>query len=989
MATGDDDIARLFVPPEVRQVLAADVATAEHRPVSVAFVMVPGIDRLTERGNEAELIEVLVRAATVADDSVREFGVCWTASDIAPDGFKLLFFAGAPNASEDDAGRILRTAAAFTDRCGDLGVRVGVNTGLAFAADIGHPRRRTFAIIGDTVNLAARLMGKSPPGGALVAPSTIEASRTSWVTADPVELTLKGKRRPVVALPLTGVGTNRARTSACPLVGRRAELHQLLAAASSVGSIGTSVGVVGDAGIGKSHLVEELGTAAEQQGVMVQRFAGSMFAGGPGLVESFTNDGETGTEPIDGDVEATIARRDRRHADLVERLVAADEPRVLIVEDTQWLDESSRLFLMQLLAARHSLRWMIVSTRRPGSEPVPVDAELELPAMELEDLLEISAPAAGSGWLRDDLERLAAQVDGNPLYFSEGVRLAPGATRLAASRGNELLAQRLDTLEPTSRRVARALAVIGRPVPRDVLITVSGSGPLRLDMFDGLVEARDELWWFAAEPLVDIARAGTATRLRRSVHEATAEIFEALQDELRVTPKELAVHHAGAGHRAQTWTWARRAAASMRAAGAIREATEMLQLALSGIEEAPADEVDSTVIELGELLVVLGQFDEADRLLRDTWRSVGRSTPPPWALLGRARAAEQAGRFTAADRFLARMATDPAATEIDTIDRLLLSGLVSHRRGRRSAAIAACNQALAAARRCGDDRRRAQAHLQLELIRWAQGHPNAARHESCAELLFRRTGDDRGLGVLLLNRGVNHLNEGPWDQALADCREAEEVLDRAGYLIDAALAAMNAGVVLIRQGRADVALARADHIAMVYNGLGWPEGLAYLNVSSGAGYAQLGRLDEAFACLDAAELVFESTNNFEFLGETRKQRALAMLLDRRSNDALAQVEQIDPAWFELDPALEVGVSWLRGHALMQLGDVETARSSLGNAWDIANGRGLVYDAAMTAWSLEMCAALRRDPVEAGRWRTIRAAGFEALRVSPDLPGLPV
>ena len=165
--------ALTFVPPQVRPIIAADVTTAEHRRVTVAFVNVPGTDRLSGVAGERALIEMLDVVQQAADRAVTEFEVCWSATDIAPNGFKLLFFAGAPVAMEDDAGRLLRTALLIAEDCSEFGVRIGVSTGLAFAAEVGNPQRRTFAIIGDTVNLAARLTGAAATDRPLASTATV------------------------------------------------------------------------------------------------------------------------------------------------------------------------------------------------------------------------------------------------------------------------------------------------------------------------------------------------------------------------------------------------------------------------------------------------------------------------------------------------------------------------------------------------------------------------------------------------------------------------------------------------------------------------------------------------------------------------------------------------------------------------------------------------------------------------------------------------
>lgn len=993
LATADPAGALAFVPPEVRPIVLAEVTTAEHRPITVTFVNIPGTDALAGHDRQHELGALLDRVERAAERAVAEFGVCWSATDIGPDGFKLLFFAGAPLALEDDAGRIIRTALLIAHECRDLHPRIGVNSGLAFAANVGHPHRRTFAIIGDTVNLAARLMGKAAPGRPLVAPATVRASRSWWRTGPEITLMVKGKRHPVAGCEVLGEDDDGGAADVlAPIVGRGHELARLMALLERSGREGASIEVVGAPGLGKTHLVRHLQAAASARRMR------TIIAAATSVRSRTPHAALVGALPMLGDdrddeglsVDDLVARRDRFHADVVAGLIQAREPTLLVVEDAQWLDEASRSFLGQLLAALHELPWTIVVTRRPDAPPLPTRETLALGPLALDELLEIASPTEGAGWLDVDLDRLARSIDGNPMYFAEALRLPRGSgSMVAGRRTTELLSERLDQVPPGPRRALRALAVVGRPVSLDLLSLAAGQDCRGLAReHRGLLAETADGWWFVHEPMIDTAGAGLARREQRSVHANTAAMFQLRREELGITAAELAIHHFHGGNEEAAWVWCLHAARDARAAGALREAAELLGLAIAVIEAAgnPA-EAERVVLELGELDIALGRYEHADALLRNSWART-HSVAPVRALLGRARAAEQSGRFVAARRFLRRAQLDPRCAPGDRVDALLLLALVLHRQGRSAAAIDSCREALIGAKQLGDDRRRAQAHLQLEMVRWAQGHRHASRHESCAEALFRRVGDQRGLGFLLLNRGVNRLNEGPWHLALADCGEAQNVLDRAGYLIDADLAAMNAGVVLVRQGRAQEALARSHHIARTFRGLGWPEGIAYLDLTVAAAHGQRGNLVEALARLERSERVFVGTRNLEFLGETRRQRALCLLYGRRPAEARQALDEIDPAWFELDPVLELGVSWLGGHAALQQRDLDRAGALLHQAFDFADRRRLLYDLARTAWSLEAWAELAASP-EGTQWRSRRIEIFRELEVTEALPALPV
>ena len=97
-------------------------------------------------------------------EAVDELDVCFLGSDVDADGGKLILAAGVPRAVGDDEERMLLALRRIADGERRLPVRIGVNHGPVFAGDIGPPYRRTYTVMGDAVNLAARLMAKARTG---------------------------------------------------------------------------------------------------------------------------------------------------------------------------------------------------------------------------------------------------------------------------------------------------------------------------------------------------------------------------------------------------------------------------------------------------------------------------------------------------------------------------------------------------------------------------------------------------------------------------------------------------------------------------------------------------------------------------------------------------------------------------------------------------------------------------------------------------------
>ena len=224
----------------------------EHRRVTVAFIHYDGTDRLiSEQGPEeaARQLDVLVTHVQGAADRQ---GVTFLATDADRDGGKIILTAGAPSSSGDDEHRMLLALREIMDAENPLPIRIGVNQGSVFVGEVGPHYRRTFTVMGDAVNLAARLMAKAEPGEILTTPDLLARSRTGFESTELEPFLVKGKAKPVRAVRL-GAKTREGAAGThdeLPLVGRRRELQQLEEiAAEAVAGHGTLVEIVGATGV--------------------------------------------------------------------------------------------------------------------------------------------------------------------------------------------------------------------------------------------------------------------------------------------------------------------------------------------------------------------------------------------------------------------------------------------------------------------------------------------------------------------------------------------------------------------------------------------------------------------------------------------------------------------------------------------------------------------------------------------------------------------
>ena len=240
----------------------------ERKLVTVMFADLSGFTALSEKLDPEHVRSLMNDCFNALVPVVEKYG--GVVDKFVGDAIMALF--GAPVARENDAERALRAALEMMDALAvfnahhdtDLGMHIGINTGLVIAGGIGSEGRQQYSVMGDTVNLAARLEDASERGEVLVGPGThrLTAPLFDFEALPPIQV--KGKAEPVVAHrlislkavpgPVRGIAGLRS-----PLVGRDAEMQQLQSALRDLSAgKGGVIAITGEAGLGKSRLVAEL-----------------------------------------------------------------------------------------------------------------------------------------------------------------------------------------------------------------------------------------------------------------------------------------------------------------------------------------------------------------------------------------------------------------------------------------------------------------------------------------------------------------------------------------------------------------------------------------------------------------------------------------------------------------------------------------------------------------------------------------------------------
>jgi class 3 adenylate cyclase/predicted ATPase len=399
---------------------------------------------------------------------------------------------GAPIAHEDDAVRAVRAALELRHSpVAAIGaVQIGIAQGIARTGLYGGRERRTYGVLGDAVNLAARLMQAAQPGQIIANDQVWSATggHVQWQILPP--LTVKGKPTPLLVASLLGAAAPRPASamtaSPLPLAGRTAELGALSDLLEQAPPhAGQAIAITGAAGIGKSRLVLELlrdlpatwliwqsatqsyGTASPYlcwipiwQRVFavdpaaaleenLARVAAALTRLAPASLPQLPLLGAVlGLAIPENDLTRALDPRLRKawlETLLVQCLRAelaaqrtAGQRLLLVLEDLHWIDQLSADLLAQIGASLDTLPISLVLTARPVDESTPGLRSLLAAAQAREVRLGELAPDAISQLLTDRLAGLGQQLS------PEGMaRLSAQITQQAA--GNPFYAEELIT----------------------------------------------------------------------------------------------------------------------------------------------------------------------------------------------------------------------------------------------------------------------------------------------------------------------------------------------------------------------------------------------------------------------------------------------------------------------------------------------------------------------------------------------------------------
>ena len=450
--------------------------------VTVLFCDVKGSTTLAETLDPEDWGEVMRGAFGVLTGAVERYE--GTVARVMGDA--VLAYFGAPKAHEDDPERaalaaleMRRDASAYAERLRDergiaeLAIRIGINTGLAVLGD-GTGTGIEYTAMGDAVNVAARLQSAASPGAIVVGGGTRKQLEAFFELRPLGSLEVKGRTAAVPAFELLGRRA-AAQRATLPIVGRERELAILREAVADVRSgRGRIIALVGDGGVGKSRLIDEVRAAwaASGGGPWSEARGQSYGSGQPYHLlrqQILSACGAIEDEPaasMRAKVEAGLARADLEPDSVAAMLVMLgmsdgaaltgealrteiarisealvrrrfrDEPGVNVFDDVHWSDPTSVDLLLKLFALADELPVLFIVAFRPDRQSpawrLRQQAETEFPHLwtevaldrlsdgESETLLGELVPGAT---LPESLRRrILEKAEGNPLFLEEIVR---------------------------------------------------------------------------------------------------------------------------------------------------------------------------------------------------------------------------------------------------------------------------------------------------------------------------------------------------------------------------------------------------------------------------------------------------------------------------------------------------------------------------------------------------------------------------------------
>lgn len=539
----------------------------ERKLATMLFVDLSGFTELSLR-EDPEKVRVRIRPLLEGMVHIAELHGALV-GNVEGDGFLALF--GVPVSHDDDPQRAVRAADRMrrlsASRTDGLAVHMGLATGEVFAEVV----RGSWSVNGAAVNLASRLCGLARGGETLVDESCAALAGDAVVWADRRVIEVKGHSEPVPVAVLDSIW-DQVEPEVDPVLvtGRDAQVRVLDRVLEEVATTGRSqtVLVVGDPGVGKSALMASWGRGSGARW-FYGRSRGAPFDVPFDPVSSALRSLPTMEDALQAvpvkqaeglpispwwevvlDGTTTVGTYEGRDGVLAAgfrdalQQIAAHGPVVLCLDDIHLASTDVLQWLDELTDAPLAGPVLVIAGARVPPEELEVDHMIELQPLELEEMAELLASTVGPVIDLRTATLIHQRTGGNPLFAKECAgwlrdrgELGPGATGLAEAIRQVpdsvrlVLAARLDSLAPSTKRVLQAVSVWGDEGPTEALNHLARQEPegIAALVSDDLFEVRAGRWRFAHSLVRDVAYSSLPKRDRALLHESVLEVAQVSQ----------------------------------------------------------------------------------------------------------------------------------------------------------------------------------------------------------------------------------------------------------------------------------------------------------------------------------------------------------------------------------------------------------------------------------------------------------------------------
>jgi len=525
----------------------------ERKLVTVLFADVANYTSMSEKLDPEEVHRIMDGCFKILMGEIHKYE--GTINQFTGDGVMALF--GAPVSHEDHAQRACHAALSIQKAIGeyeqkiekdyglDFKMRVGLNSGPVIVGAIGDDLRMDYTAVGDTTNLASRMEEMAGVGAVMVSAYTYKMAQDFFVFETVGKVPVKGKKQPQEAYELIKASEVETRIEAAAakgltkFVGRGQEMQVLKTAFEKAKSgSGQVVGIVGEAGVGKSRILLEVrnmlsndentyleGRCLHYGGVMaylpmldILRLYFEIQEGEQEVlikknmkekVLQLHEKLQNALSPFQDLLSLKIEdeaylklepqqKRERTFEALRDLFVRTSQhkPLVLAVEDLHWIDKTSEEFLDYLIGSLPNARILLILLYRPeynhlwGSKSyytkIGVDQLSTPTSVEL-----VQSILEGGDVVPELRELILNRTGGNPLFMEEFTHslLENGTIQIkdhqyVLSRKESeidvpdtiqgIISARIDRLEENLKRTMQVASVIGRDFAFRILQTITG-----------------------------------------------------------------------------------------------------------------------------------------------------------------------------------------------------------------------------------------------------------------------------------------------------------------------------------------------------------------------------------------------------------------------------------------------------------------------------------------------------------------------------------